>query len=351
MFKNLMQTLWMLSALALSSAAFAAPVAYVHDQEGTALLAGKALKTGDTLEQGASIATSGDGKTTIKFQDGQLVALQPNTRFEITTYRYNTANIKESSIALNMLKGALRFVTGVIGATNHRAFRLATPTATIGIRGTDGVVSFDEATKTASAATSQGALELNTPFGTAVIPANTYSAAPANQPPIPAAPLVTAPPQIVQNVAQLTQREMPNNTPVVVSESAKAAAAREQAEKASKDAEQKSTDESKKAAEAAKAAAEAAEAAAARAAAQATEDAAKAGAVMPTPPVGTSQSSSSTSSDTGTKTSSTATSERTATADSAADGQRAASATTTASTPSTTGSSGSGGGGSAASGQ
>ena len=39
--------------------------------------------------------------------------------------------------ALSLLKGAMRAITGYIGRSNRDGYRIETPTATIGIRGTD----------------------------------------------------------------------------------------------------------------------------------------------------------------------------------------------------------------------
>ena len=87
-------------ALLLPALAFAAPIAYVHDMRGSASSTTggpvHALKTGDTLEEGQTVVAGKDGTVTLRFADGQLVALQPGTTFVISKYKYNPQEVKSS---------------------------------------------------------------------------------------------------------------------------------------------------------------------------------------------------------------------------------------------------------------
>lgn len=91
----------------------------------------------DTVTSGMTIRTGSDSHAVLKFEDGEVVSLQPNSTFLIREYIYNPQQVEKSNIVFSMLKGGMRFVTGLIGQQNPKAFRLATPHATIGIRGTD----------------------------------------------------------------------------------------------------------------------------------------------------------------------------------------------------------------------
>jgi len=63
--------------------------------------------------------------------------LKPNTQFKVEKYTYDQAKPKEDIGNFNLIKGGLRAVTGQIGKRgNQDAYRMKTPTATIGIRGT-----------------------------------------------------------------------------------------------------------------------------------------------------------------------------------------------------------------------
>lgn len=89
------------------------------------------------LESGTTITTGDNGKAILKFEDGQMIVLNSNTTFRISQYQYNQAKPEKSSMVFSLLKGALRSISGLIGKHNPAGFRLDTPVATIGIRGTD----------------------------------------------------------------------------------------------------------------------------------------------------------------------------------------------------------------------
>jgi hypothetical protein len=86
------------------------------------------------------VNTGENSSALLKFEDGQVVTMQSNSTFRVREYRYDAKKIENSNIVFSMLKGGMRFVTGLIGKARRQAFRLATPNATIGIRGTDFMV-------------------------------------------------------------------------------------------------------------------------------------------------------------------------------------------------------------------
>lgn len=94
----------------------------------------------DAVASGTVIRTGDNSHAVLKFEDGQVVSLQANTTFQVREYRYEPRKIEESNIVFSMFKGGMRFVTGQIGQRNKQAFRLATPNATIGIRGTEFMI-------------------------------------------------------------------------------------------------------------------------------------------------------------------------------------------------------------------
>lgn len=64
--------------------------------------------------------------------------MRPATEFRITKYRYSADGAaSQNSSVLDLAKGALRMITGLIGQTNSSGYAIVTPTATMGIRGTD----------------------------------------------------------------------------------------------------------------------------------------------------------------------------------------------------------------------
>ena len=112
-----------------------------------ALLRGKASATEDgqpsrVLEVGAAvyerdqIETGIKSFTVIAFNDKTRVTVAPQSAFRIEEHEYKPEQPDENNSFLSFLQGGLRLVTGAIGLLNRKAFRVATPTATIGIRGT-----------------------------------------------------------------------------------------------------------------------------------------------------------------------------------------------------------------------
>lgn len=87
------------------------------------------------------IETGDKSAALLKFEDGQIVTMQADSILKVREYRYDAKRIGNSSIVFSMFRGGMRFITGLIGQHNRQAFRLATPDATIGIRGTDFMVS------------------------------------------------------------------------------------------------------------------------------------------------------------------------------------------------------------------
>jgi len=87
------------------------------------------------------IHTESNGHVHIYFIDGALVSVRPDSRLEIVRYDYNAEQPQLSTIKLSLEEGVTRSISGK-GATAARdRFRMNTPIAAIGVRGTDFVVS------------------------------------------------------------------------------------------------------------------------------------------------------------------------------------------------------------------
>jgi hypothetical protein len=128
------------TALAQIAAAQGRPSAasVVNSSGDTRLMRPSALLTplrpGEQIRAGDRVLTGEDGRVELRFMDGAVVAVQPRSDFKVDEFRYDRDG--ERSF-LSLARGAIRTVTGAIGKRVHEDFRLKTPTATIGIRGTD----------------------------------------------------------------------------------------------------------------------------------------------------------------------------------------------------------------------
>jgi hypothetical protein len=103
----------------------------VQTQEGRTF----APRVGAQIPVGAEIVTGRDGEIHVETADSGFVALRPNTRLRIAEYRAEGDELDTQ--ILSLVRGTFRSVTGWIGRHNADRYRVTTPTATIGVRGTD----------------------------------------------------------------------------------------------------------------------------------------------------------------------------------------------------------------------
>jgi len=135
--------------LAMISTAFAGPAlattaAHVDFAVGAVTATGqdgraRALTKGQEVLSGDRVVTT-NGRAQLRFTDGAYVSLQPNTTFEVREYRYDGKTDGTEKGIFGLLRGAMRTVTGLIGRVNRSAYQIQTPTATVGIRGTGGII-------------------------------------------------------------------------------------------------------------------------------------------------------------------------------------------------------------------
>jgi hypothetical protein len=125
---------------AFATAAFAADAGTVEKVTGKVTITGadnvvRAAGPRERIMSGETIATDAKSETMVKMADESTILLRPNTRFQLTEYKYDKA-ATDSSV-MTLLRGTMRMVTGIIGKRRPTNVRVNTLTATIGIRGTD----------------------------------------------------------------------------------------------------------------------------------------------------------------------------------------------------------------------
>jgi len=157
---------------------FATEGAVVAGRDGQA----RPLAKGAELDSGDTVRTNANGRAQIRFSDGSYVSLQPNTDFAINEYKFDGKDDDRGFFGL--LRGAMRTVTGAVGKVNRNSYRITTPTATVGIRGTGGVIQVLNDGSTLVIGTS-GIWSLTNPAGSIDIPAGLSGLAPKepNTPP------------------------------------------------------------------------------------------------------------------------------------------------------------------------
>jgi hypothetical protein len=99
--------------------------------------AAQPLTTGASVNEGDQISTGSDSWVLLEMVDGASLTLRGKTRMRIDAYVHSETDQTASKSWLSLLEGAMRSVTGAIGAFNPPSYRLTTPVVTLGIRGTD----------------------------------------------------------------------------------------------------------------------------------------------------------------------------------------------------------------------
>ncbi|HZM47630.1 MAG TPA: FecR domain-containing protein [Burkholderiales bacterium] len=92
-------------------------------------------RVGDAIYEGEGIATGADGEVHLRMEDGGYIAVRPGTRMRIVNFRAQ-ADAEDRSV-ISLLQGSFRSVTGWIAKDRRDRAVINTPTATIGIRGTE----------------------------------------------------------------------------------------------------------------------------------------------------------------------------------------------------------------------
>ena len=147
--------------------------AYVKDQTGKS----SAVSVGQSIYEGQTINSGPDGEVHLVTEDGGIIAVRPNTVFRIDEYKADGNSTDK--IFMSLLKGAVRSITGWVGKFNTAAYRITTPTATIGIRGTDHETTVIDNGNGDEPGTydsvNEGSTVLRTPQGTADVTPGKYA--------------------------------------------------------------------------------------------------------------------------------------------------------------------------------
>ena len=94
------------------------------------------LKRRDSIYNHEIIKTGKDSKVQIRFIDNALLALKADSELNIKAYVYSTENEEDNQVLMELVTGGFRTLTGQIGKGNKAAYKVETPVASIGIRGT-----------------------------------------------------------------------------------------------------------------------------------------------------------------------------------------------------------------------
>jgi hypothetical protein len=103
------------------------------------------VAVGMRLQAQDTVTTGADGAVGINLTDNSLLSLGPNSSLALARYEFDATTSRGAFDTL-LQKGSLAVVSGRIAKQSPDAMTVRTPHAVLGVRGTEFVVSADDAT-------------------------------------------------------------------------------------------------------------------------------------------------------------------------------------------------------------
>lgn len=211
-------------------AAAAVAGAVVADAEGDVRVAaaganGRGIVPGQRVEPGSLVTTTGGARVVLHFDDGMWAALHENSQFRIAGFRFREQEPAADHAAFELLRGALRIVTGTLGRRNPEAFELRTPDLSLGVRGTDFLVAIENPTYVSVL---EGAVVATNAGGSATFKAGEFGVARDDSTRAAAVAANALPATVASTFGRLSEQRMkPRASPGAAGRPAPAQAARE----------------------------------------------------------------------------------------------------------------------------
>jgi hypothetical protein len=134
--------------LAFASTGAAADAGRIKTAAGNVSIerAGKAMPAtvGMTVQEKDRVVTGADGSVGVSFTDGTLLSAGPNSRLDISRYAYDPDSGK-GALEADLRRGTLAAVSGRMVKKNPESLKIRTPSAIMGVRGTEFVVEVADA--------------------------------------------------------------------------------------------------------------------------------------------------------------------------------------------------------------
>lgn len=128
-----------LAASQAANAAVAGNVQFVHGSVNVTNAAARtqALRKGDAVHESDLVTTTKGASAQIKMLDGGYLVIRPDSQLKFDSFVFSGEQDGSEQSFFSLLKGGIRAITGMIGQMHKANYRITTPSATIGIRGTD----------------------------------------------------------------------------------------------------------------------------------------------------------------------------------------------------------------------
>lgn len=139
--------LFAMAALVLAAPSIAADIGLIKVAKGSVQIQRGAAKmpaaVGTGLQTSDVILTGADGSAGITFTDNSLVSVGPNSVFAIDKYNFDSTT-HAGHFEGNLRQGRLAAVSGKMVKQSPESMKIRTPSAVMGVRGTEFVVQVDE---------------------------------------------------------------------------------------------------------------------------------------------------------------------------------------------------------------
>jgi hypothetical protein len=140
---------WMLvAALAWAGTAMAADIGQIKVSKGDVQIqrgaTKQAAKVGMGIQSSDVVLTGADGSAGITFTDNSLMSVGPNSVFAIDRYSFDSTT-HSGEFEGSLRRGKIAAVSGKMVKQSPEAMKIRTPSAVMGVRGTEFVVQVDDA--------------------------------------------------------------------------------------------------------------------------------------------------------------------------------------------------------------
>lgn len=141
--------LWFALLCGASNLAYAqaTAIAYVKTVSGDAWIStnGQIVKAalGVSIFKGSRLKTSPAASLGVTFIDNTVMSFGENTEITVDDYLYSPSQ-GDLQLGVNLIKGTLNYVSGVIAKLKPESVTVRTPTGIIGVRGTQFVAQVSE---------------------------------------------------------------------------------------------------------------------------------------------------------------------------------------------------------------
>lgn len=124
----------------------------------------RSLGRGDSVFEGDTLQSGPRGRAQIRFSDGGMMSLRPDSALSLDSYQNSAASPASSRQEMSLRRGGFRAQTGRVAQANRQGYRVQTPVAVIGIRGTVFDV-HQEVSGALLVGTSRGGIEVESSAG------------------------------------------------------------------------------------------------------------------------------------------------------------------------------------------